>query len=339
MKISRIEDRGQKERIAREILEALTEWFEVPESREAYIRESGEQAFFAAEQDGRTVGFLCLKETGRHTVELAVMGVRKESHRHGAGKALVRAAKEYAAAAGYEFMQVKTVQMGRYADYDRTNRFYLDVGFRELEVFPDLWDEANPCQVYVQSLKKEASLTDLIMSRRSYRGTYRPDKVPREHLAAVMAAGLAAPSGCNKQTTSLIAVDDEKLLARIHGVIDPPVAQTAPAMICVLTQRVIAYRDRCFATQDYSAAIENMLLAISAMGYQSCWYEGHITDRDRIGDRIAGILGVPDEYELVCILPVGIAESIPAAPEKKPFGERAWFNGFRTGTPHEPARE
>ncbi|HAF26305.1 MAG TPA: GNAT family N-acetyltransferase, partial [Lachnospiraceae bacterium] len=29
------------------------------------------------------------------------------------------------------------------------------VGFKEFEVFPDLWDEANPCQVYVMSLKDE----------------------------------------------------------------------------------------------------------------------------------------------------------------------------------------
>ena len=72
-----------------------------------------------------------------------------------------------------------------------------------------------------------------------------------------------------------------------------------------------------------------MLLAITALGYQSCWYEGHITDTDRIGDRIARILGVPEDYELVCILPVGRAEAAPAAPKKLPFGERAWFNGFR----------
>ena len=171
-------------------------------------------------------------------------------------------------------------------------------------------------------------LPEAIMNRRSYRGKYRPDKVPREDLKAIMEAGLAAPSGCNKQTTSLIAVDDEALLAKMKAEIDPPVAETAPAMICVLTRRIIAYRDRCFATQDYAAAIENMLLAITALGYQSCWYEGHITDTDRIGGRIAKILGVPEEYELVCILPVGIAENAPAAPKKRPFEERAWFNGF-----------
>ena len=35
-----------------------------------------------------------------------------------------------------------------------------------------------------------------------------------------------------------------------------------------------------------------------------------------------------DEYEVVCILPVGIAENEPAAPKKKGFEERAWFNSF-----------
>ena len=401
--VRQISEADERRRIAREILEALTDWFEITETREAYIRESADQLFFAAEEDGRAAGFLCLKETGRSTVELAVMGVRKEYHRRGIGRALFQAAKEQAVLNGYEFMQVKTVKMGCYEDYDRTNEFYLSVGFKELEVFPTLWDEANPCQIYVMSLKEKEEqgeqaahaeqaehtvhaeqaehaeqavhaeqaehaeqavhaeraehsdqaehseqaehsdqvehaeradhtfprmMLDVINQRRSYRGTYKPDKVPREDLVAIMEAGLAAPSGCNKQTTSLIAVDDPQLLAKLHAEIDPPIAETAPAMICVLTKRVIAYRDRCFATQDYSAAIENMLLMITSLGYQSCWYEGHITDLDRIGDRMAKILGVPDRYELVCVLPVGIAREEPVIPYKRVFEKRAAFNGF-----------
>ena len=171
---------------------------------------------------------------------------------------------------------------------------------------------------------------EAIMNRHSYRGKYRPDPVPRADLVTIMNAGLAAPSGCNKQTVSLIAVDDPALLKRLREVIDPPVGETAPAMICVLTERIVAYRDRCFSVQDYGAAIENMLLAITAMGYQSCWYEGHITDEDCIGQRMARILGVPENYELVCVLPVGVAVSEPIPPKKKPASERAWFNGFRT---------
>ena len=145
-----------------------------------------------------------------------------------------------------------------------------------------------------------------------------------------MQAGLDAPSGCNKQTTSLIAVDDPALLAKLHAVIDPPMGETAPAMICVLTRKVIAYRDRTFYVQDYSAAIQNILLAIHALGYASCWIEGHITDVDRIGDKMAAILGVPADYELVAFLPVGIPAEDSKRVQKKAFEDRAWFNGFHT---------
>ena len=169
---------------------------------------------------------------------------------------------------------------------------------------------------------------EAIRNRHSYRGKYLSTPVPREDLTTIMQAGLDAPSGCNKQTTSLIAVDDPEILKKLHAVIQPPVGETAPAMICVLTRRIIAYRDRCYATHDYSAAIENMLLAIVELGYQSCWYEGHITDVDRIGYQMAQILGVPDEYELVCFLPVGVAAEEVRGPKKQAFEERAWFNGF-----------
>ena len=174
----------------------------------------------------------------------------------------------------------------------------------------------------------DMSVIDTILNRHSYRGRYTDEKVSRHDLRVIMEAGLAAPSGCNKQTTSLIGVDDKKILEKIISVIDPPVAETAPAMICVLTQRINAYRDKCFAVQDYSAAIQNMLLAAVELGYQSCWYEGHITDDDRICDKMAQVLHVPDEYELVCFLPVGIGETAATLPKKKGFDERAWFNAF-----------
>ena len=153
MIIRRIEEPAEKEQTAREILEVLTEWFEVPETREGYVRDSRGMLFFAAEQDGEKTGFLCLKETGKDTVELAVMGVRKEYHRRGLGRALFEAAKKIAVEAGYSFMQVKTVQMGVYEEYDITNRFYLACGFKEFEVIRELWGNENPCQIYVMSLK------------------------------------------------------------------------------------------------------------------------------------------------------------------------------------------
>jgi len=172
------------------------------------------------------------------------------------------------------------------------------------------------------------NVLDVIPKRHSYRGSYLHESVPREDLKKILEAGLAAPSGCNKQTTAILAVDDKNVLEKLHPVLELPNAATAPALICVLTRRIIAYEDRCYAVHDYSAAIENMLLAMVELGYESCWYEGHVTDTDRIGARMAALLGVPEEYELVCVLPVGKAVQPPHAPKKLPFEERAWFNVF-----------
>ena len=152
IKIECIENPESKKAIARKVLEALRDWFGIDESREQYIAESANEIFVAAREGNEYVGFLCLKETGRETVELAVMGVLREYHRGGIGKSLFEAAKAIALDEGYLFMQVKTVKMGVYEDYDITNRFYQSCGFREFEVIPGLWDEANPCQIYVMYL-------------------------------------------------------------------------------------------------------------------------------------------------------------------------------------------
>ena len=153
MTIREVTDAEEKKWISRLVLEALPDWFEVTETREAYIRESAELPLFAAFDGEKPVGFLCLKETGKDTMELHVMGILKEYHRHGIGKKLFAEARDAAAQKGYSFFQVKTVQMGKYPDYDDTNRFYIALGFKEFEVFPTLWDELNPCQVYVMSLR------------------------------------------------------------------------------------------------------------------------------------------------------------------------------------------
>jgi len=172
-------------------------------------------------------------------------------------------------------------------------------------------------------------ILDIMQARTSYRGRYKNTPVPKSDLHKIMQAGLSAPSGGNRQTTSLIAVDDPAVLTQLYNVITPPIGITAPVMICVLTQKISGYRSRYFNIQDYSAAIENMLLAIVGLGYESCWVEGYITDSENIGRKMADILNVPQDYELVCFLPVGCADEETIHPQKKDFSERAWFNGFR----------
>ena len=99
----------EKKNITRYILEALPDWFGIPESREEYIEDSVGKIFFCAYKDEKPVGFLYLKQTGKDTVELAVMGVLKEYHRNGIGKSLFECAKKVICEKGYSFIQVKTV--------------------------------------------------------------------------------------------------------------------------------------------------------------------------------------------------------------------------------------
>lgn len=167
---------------------------------------------------------------------------------------------------------------------------------------------------------------EAIKERASYRGKYLDEPVNRDNLKIIMEAGLAAPSGCNRQTTSIVAVDDSDLLEQIRPLIKR-VGATAPALIFVLSEKIASYHGNCYSVQDYSAAIENMLLQITDLGYASCWVEGYMTDfKDGVGKQIAEILKIGQKYELVCCLPVGKpAEEIKRV-EKKSFEERAWFN-------------
>lgn len=60
--VKEVFDRQEKVQISRQIPEALPAWFGIPEAREEYIKNSGEQPFFAASEADRSIGFKCLKK-------------------------------------------------------------------------------------------------------------------------------------------------------------------------------------------------------------------------------------------------------------------------------------
>lgn len=150
--VTQITDPGQKARIAEYILSQLPEWFGIPESTAEYIRGCREKPFWADMAGDVLQGFIALRETSSATAEIYVMGVVPTLHRRGTGRVLLEAFLTYAGDKGYSFVQVKTVRKGCWESYDRTNAFYTAMGFQELECFPDLWDEKNPCQVYIKAI-------------------------------------------------------------------------------------------------------------------------------------------------------------------------------------------
>ncbi len=152
IKIKEVVDKQEKEIISREVLHDLPEWFGMPESTEEYIGDSQDKPFLACFLNDEPVGFVVLNETSKDCADIFVMGIKKKFHRMSIGTVLNEAYEAMAKKLGYTYSQVKTVQMGHYKEYDMTNKFYIAMGYKELECFPTLWDEWNPCQIYVKYL-------------------------------------------------------------------------------------------------------------------------------------------------------------------------------------------
>ncbi len=135
------------------ILRSLPQWFGIEEATNQYILDIEESPTFLAQDGDESVGFLTLVEHSAYSVEIHVMAVLPEMHRRGVGKALVREAERYLRRRGIEYLQVKTLS-ARHPDefYARTRRFYLAMGFRPLEEFPDLWGPGNPCLQMIRHL-------------------------------------------------------------------------------------------------------------------------------------------------------------------------------------------
>ena len=146
-------------------------------------------------------------------------------------------------------------------------------------------------------------------------------------LREILEAGVAAPSGCNMQTTQFIGVDDPVLVKRLAEIYGKEWALTAPAAILVLTKETMSPSGVSYHIHDYSAAMENLLLAITAKGYASVWVEGQI--RGERAREMGRLLGVPEELTVAVYLPVGVPAKPMAEAVKKPFEERAWFNGYQ----------
>lgn len=168
-------------------------------------------------------------------------------------------------------------------------------------------------------------LFDAIAQRYSYRGEFTDAVVPREDLKKIAAAGIRAPSGCNEQVVSFVIVDDPSLLGQIAKIVDKPVCRTAKAMIVCATDPRPAYGNTSFAVEDCAASVENMLLAVTALGYASVWLDGTLRVEDRAA-RIGRLLGVPADWTVRVLLPLGMPAEPGGPKERLPFGQRAWFN-------------
>ena len=140
--------------ICRSILATIGDWFGMPESNAAYeaLAESG-PAIVAADETGAPVGLMLLRRHFATTLEVYFLGVRRDRHRQGAGRALMTYAEEIARAEGRRFVQVKTQgPSANYEPYERTRRFYEALGYAALEELDVGWGPENPTLIMVKAV-------------------------------------------------------------------------------------------------------------------------------------------------------------------------------------------
>lgn len=170
-------------------------------------------------------------------------------------------------------------------------------------------------------------LFEAVALRHSYRGAFTQAPVPEADLMKIAEAGVRAPSGCNKQTTHFCVVNDPEKLKAFARLLPRPVVQTAQAILVVVTDNRPVCGGRSFERQDYGAAVENMLLAITALGYATVWLDG-VLRQDGIAEAIARIIGLKDRehFTVSVILPIGVpAEACPQH-ERLPMEQRVYLN-------------
>lgn len=147
-----IEDAEQKQAVVKRVLEALPEWFGMPDSLAEYVEKAREMPCFVEKEAGEVIGFVSFLQTSECAGEVHVMGILPGWHRKGIGKRLIAACEDRCRKLSLPLLQVKTLdnRVGN-AAYLRTYAFYRAMDFLPLEVLP-LWDERNPCLLMVKCI-------------------------------------------------------------------------------------------------------------------------------------------------------------------------------------------
>ena len=110
-----------------------------------------------------------------------------------------------------------------------------------------------------------------IAARRSCRA-YLPEQIKPEELQAVVTAGTWAPTGMNRQSPVIVAVQDQATRDRLSAINasimgrDGDPFYGAPTVLVVLADRSV---HTC--VEDGSLVMGDLLLAASSVGLGSCW--------------------------------------------------------------------
>ena len=148
---------------------------------------------------------------------------------------------------------------------------------------------------------------EAIRKRRTVR-SFTGAAIPRADLETIVDAGRLAASGYNRQPWDFIVVTDRGMIEQLK--IAAQWMENAGAIIAVVLDPATKYW-----LEDGSAAVQNMLVAATALGYGSCWLEGYTLPLE---SQFKALLGVPDDRRLLTLVPIGVPVEWPVK-EKKPL--------------------
>ena len=152
-----------------------------------------------------------------------------------------------------------------------------------------------------------------ILKRRSIR-KYTDKSVTDDQIKQILQAAMAAPSGGNQQPWQFIVVKDKETLKDMpnrhkYGFI--AVEASCAILVCGDLNEA-KYEE--FWVQDCSAAIENMLIAVTSLGLGAVWL-GIYPRGDRV-EAMKNLFDLPEHIMPLALIPIGY----PA--EEKPPSNR-----------------
>lgn len=159
-------------------------------------------------------------------------------------------------------------------------------------------------------------LFDLLKSRRSIR-KFQNKEVEKDKIDTILKSALLSPSSRSRRPWEFVVVTDKETLQKLSKIREHSSAFLAGAPLGIV---VVANSKMCDVwIEDASIASIITQLSAQSLGLGSCW----IQVRDRFGlnnvkagDTVKEILGIPDEYDVECIIAVGYPDE-----EKKPYSE------------------
>lgn len=138
----------------RRILEALPEWFGIPEAIDSYAADAvdGSYGSLMAIADGEPVGVLLTRRHFPESAEIHLMAVHPDVRGTGIGRRLVERVVDDLSADDCKLLSVHTVGPSfENAPYAQTRAFYTRMGFLPLEEHDDL-EWPGPTLILVRAL-------------------------------------------------------------------------------------------------------------------------------------------------------------------------------------------